>query len=322
MEILEIICTAEDDTFKRLDQMLVSKCPDLSRTAIKNLFEKGMITSDSVKLELKRTPPLNTIIKVTIPAPVPTEAIPENIPLDIIFEDEHLLIVNKVAGMVTHPAPGNYTGTLVNAVLFHCKDLQAIGDKIRPGIVHRLDKGTSGVMVVAKNKKCHEALVEIFSKHDIKRCYEAITLNPNIEKSGELRSYIDRSNRDRKKMANFDKKGKLAITNFKVLEYFKKFTHTELTLETGRTHQIRVHLSGILNAPILMDPTYGNPKNHLNLVNKEISNLIKEYPYPFLHAKLLGFTHPITKEELLFTSPPPKIFLDVLSLLQKEKLNR
>ncbi len=308
--------------FKRLDKLLVDRFPDLSRNVIKNLFEKNNIyveNNPNIKLELKKLPPLGTEIIILIPEPEPSEAQPENIPLEILFEDEHLVIINKPAGMVTHPAPGNYTGTLVNAVLHHCPDLLGVGDQKRPGIVHRLDKGTSGVMVVAKTPVCHAGLVNLFSTHDITREYEALIMGTKFLPSGTLESHIGRDPNNRLKMANNVRNAKKAITHYKVSNFYEKVTHAIMTLETGRTHQIRVHLSGLLKAPILCDETYGNPKQQLKRVPSGLASLLKDYPHPLLHARKLGFVHPITKEEVLFEKEPPEIFKKALNVLNQVK---
>ncbi len=322
---IEIIVSQEDfEEFKRLDVFLTKKINHLSRNFIQQLFKKNLIhfkkeTSLNQKLELKKLPKVNSIIQIQIPPPLPDKAIAEDIPLEVLFEDDHLIIINKSAGMVTHPAPGNWTGTLVNAVLHHCQDLQAIGDTKRPGIVHRLDKGTSGVMVVAKNKKCHEGLVLLFSTHDISRKYECLAMGVSQNKIGVLKSLIGRHPNNRIKMSSRPKSGRNAITHYHVLSFFDKLSHIELTLETGRTHQIRVHLSELLKSPILCDSLYGNPKQDLLRVPKELSVMINDYPHPFLHAKSLGFIHPITKEKLLFESPPPSLFTRCLNYLNQEE---
>lgn len=303
--------------FKRLDAYLSKMIPDLSRSLIKKLFENGSITSNN-KIELKKMPTLGTKINFIFPEAAPTDIPAQNIPLDILFEDEHLLIVNKPAGLVVHPAPGNPDGTLVNAVLFHCKDLKGIGCEKRPGIVHRLDKGTSGIMVVAKDQKTHEGLVNLFSTHDIDRKYQAICFGTKIPSEIKLESTIGRSPFNRLKMANNVKNAKEAITHLTVQEIFHRFTHVELKLETGRTHQIRVHLSDLLCSPILNDHTYGRIKEEQNLLPLKVKKLISTYEHPFLHAKLLGFIHPITKEKLLFEIEPPQIFREVLDLLREE----
>ena len=322
--IHEFIIGEEDrSNFKRLDQFLADKLEGQSRSVIKSLFQKEKIffSKDSPiqgRLELKKMPAENSIIIVEIPAPLPSEALAEDIPLEILFEDEHLVIINKPAGMVTHPAPGNYTGTLVNAVLHHCPDLKGIGDQKRPGIVHRLDKGTSGVMVVAKTQACHEGLVKLFSTHDIKRQYICLAMGTKMPVGGKLESTLGRHPQNRLKMAVNVRNGKDAITHYKVLEQFEKCTLLKMTLQTGRTHQIRVHLSSLLRTPIVMDPLYGQPKDHLHRLDDEVSSILKDYEHPLLHARLLGFVHPITKKELCFEKEPPEVFSKVLEALRKK----
>jgi len=313
---------SEDDLsqFKRLDQYLSHQLPDLSRSLIKKLFEDGHITSSS-KIELKKMPKAKTVINFKPPSFNETDLIPENIPLEILFEDDHLIIINKAAGMVVHPAPGNYTGTLVHAILYHCPSLEGIGNEKRPGIVHRLDKGTSGIMVVAKNQRTHEGLVKLFSTHDIKRKYEAIVLGTKIESKQKLESLIGRNPHNRLKMSSNVKNGKAAITNLMVLDIFRSFSHLELTLETGRTHQIRVHLSELLNSPIINDEMYGRAKEEMRAYPDQIKILLKDYSHPFLHARTLGFKHPITKEYIEFNQDPPEIFQNVLKALKDDAQN-
>ena len=315
---LSFIITEEDQkNFKRLDAYLAEKCSDISRTNIKKLFEQGKIESQ-FKLEIKKLPPVGTSITITIPAPAQTDLIPENIPLEILYEDEYLMIINKPAGLVVHPAPGNYTGTLVNAILYHCKDLKGIGHEMRPGIVHRLDKGTSGIMVVAKEQTTHTGLVELFSTHDIQRKYEAICLGTQMPDQDIAKSLIARNPGNRLKMTSKVSTGKEAITHLKVLEKFKYFSHIELTLETGRTHQIRVHMSELYNSPLLNDHTYGRIKEERRLYSTKIKHLLLGYEHPFLHAKILGFKHPKTKKDLYFESAPPEIFSKTLEQLRLE----
>lgn len=320
---VKLTITEEDRTaYKRFDQYLADKGGGHSRTFLKNLFlqDQIVVSEDSPvqpKLELKRMPPSGTVVEILVPPPLPTVAEPENIPLEILYEDEHLVFINKPAGMVTHPAPGNYTGTLVNAVLYHCKDIKGIGNEKRPGIVHRLDKGTSGVMVVAKTQACHEGLVLLFSTHDIERKYEALVLKGRCQTYGTLESMIGRDPHNRLKMKSSASRGKKAITHYKVLEIYDRHIHMEFTLETGRTHQIRVHTSELLKMPIICDSTYGSPNEHLMKLGVPFKELIGDYPYPFLHAKVLGLIHPITGEKLRFEVPPPKLFQDVLELSRK-----
>jgi 23S rRNA pseudouridine1911/1915/1917 synthase len=300
------ITAADREACKRLDVFLAGKLP-FSRSTIKRMFEDEDIAGD-VPLSLNKMPPAGTVIEVEVPPPVPSDLVPEAIPLEILFEDAHLLVVNKPAGLVVHPAPGHYIGTLVNAVLHHCPDLKGIGAEKRPGIVHRLDMGTSGVMVVAKDQPTHEGLVSLFSVHDIERKYEALVGGKPAVHSGTISSTIGRHPTHRQKMAANVKNGKRAITHYKTLKQFDGATHVELRLETGRTHQIRVHLSQLLHTPILCDPVYGGSDSHLKRVPEALRAALVAYPYQLLHAKELGFVHPITRERLHFTSPPPEIF--------------
>lgn len=258
-------------------------------------------------------------ITIQVPPPIPLEAEPENIPLEILYEDEDIIFVNKAAGMVTHPAPGNYSGTLVNAILHHCPDLMGIGGVKRPGIVHRLDKGTSGVMVIAKSQKAMENLIMKFKTHDLERKYEALAVGKAEKQSGMLKSLIGRSSQNRLKMTSQVTKGKEAITHFKVLNQFENLIHYECKLETGRTHQIRVHLTELLRTPLLMDPVYGNPKQHLTRVNPSMQVHLRDYPHPLLHAKSLKIKHPLSNEELYFQAEPPEVFRTMLSLMDDGK---
>ncbi len=320
------VVVTEDDTrkYKRLDQFLSDKVPGVSRSFIKKLFQAGQIDwnddydNQREKLELKKIPRVGAILDVFIPPPVDMDASPENIPLTILYEDEYLIIIDKPAGLVTHPAPGHATGTLVNAILYHCKDLSGIGDTKRPGIVHRLDMGTSGVMVVAKRQESHEKLVVMFANHDIIRKYETIVIGHKVDQSGTIKSTIGRDPANRLKMAANVPNGRDAITHYKVIEYYKSLSHLELQLETGRTHQIRVHLSSLIHRPILCDPVYANKESQLNQLGKKYKELLHSYDYQLLHAKALGFIHPITGKELMFSTNPPEIFSKVLELARSE----
>lgn len=310
---LEITVTPQDrEDWKRLDQFLAAKLTQFSRSTIKRLFEDEQISSESASLSLNKMPAAGTVIAIEVPPPIPSELIPENIPLEILFEDQHLIILNKPAGLVVHPAPGHYTGTLVNAILHHCPDLKGIGAEKRPGIVHRLDMGTSGVMVVAKDQKTHEGLVGLFSVHDIDRKYEALVWGCPKDLNGTITTTLGRHPTNRLKMAPNVKNGKKAVTHYTLLKKYDQFSHVEFKLETGRTHQIRVHASAILHTPILCDPLYGSGDSGLKKFPSEIGRVLSEYPYQLLHAKELGFIHPITGAKLFFAAPPPKIFLDTL----------
>ncbi len=313
---VEITVTLEDrEQFKRLDVYLAAKLSQFSRSTIKRLFESEDISSETVSLSLNKMPAAGTVIEIEVPPPIPSDLVAENIPLDILFEDAHLIIINKPAGLVVHPAPGHYTGTLVNAILYHCPDLKGIGAEKRPGIVHRLDMGTSGVMVVAKDQATHEGLALLFSTHDIDRKYEALVLgNPNGS-SGLLNSTIGRHPTNRLKMMANVPVGKKAITHFKVIKRYESCTHVELKLETGRTHQIRVHMSQLVKCPIICDTLYGYGPTGMNKLSPEIRTILGDYPYQLLHAKELGFVHPITKEKLHFSAPPPEIFQAVIRAL-------
>lgn len=301
--------------FRRLDHFLAHKIEHLSRTFLVQLFKKDLIGVDEdeplppKKLELKSMPPAGTVLRIFIPPPPPADTRAEDLPLDILYQDEDLLFVHKAAGMVTHPAPGHPGGTLANAVLYHCPGLEGK----RPGIVHRLDKGTSGVMVVAKTRRCHEALSLLFSRHELERVYRALVTGVKMPPRGSLAGNIGRDPRRRTRMAvRTDGKGRRAVTHYKVLEYFKRVSHLELTLETGRTHQIRVHLSALLKAPVLCDPVYGGPSP-----GGSLGKILKEYPHPLLHAQRLALVHPFSKKKLAFEVPPPAIFQRALEELRR-----
>ena len=313
------ITVSEDDSgeFKRLDIFLSKALSQYSRTTIKRLFDEGCFESET-KLEIKKMPPAGTVIHFTEPQVKDVGIIAQDIPLDIIFEDDHLIVINKQAGLVIHPAPGNYEGTLVNAILYHCPDLKGIGHEKRPGIVHRLDKGTTGVMVIAKSQAAHEGLVKLFSTHNIDRKYQALAYGNKVEAQRTVETLIARNPGNRLKMTSKVENGKKAITHVKVLNYYKNFSHLEMTLETGRTHQIRVHLSEQLNGPILNDKMYGQSKQESLFLPDKVKTLIKDYEHPFLHAKTLGFVHPITKEKLNFTVAPPKLYQDILDIFENQ----
>jgi len=279
----------EADQGKRLDRYIVERLSGLSRSFVQKLASEGGILVNGEPAKNHHKINAGEVVDISIPEPVASTIKAEKIPLDIVYEDRDLLVVNKPAGMVVHPAPGNYSGTLVNALLAHCKDLSGVGGVLKPGIVHRIDKGTSGLLVVAKNDSSHKALAGQFKAKTIKRVYWAVVKGVVRFDNGIVELPIGRSARDRKKMAVKSEDGRDAVTRYKVLERFKDSTLLELTLGTGRTHQIRVHMSHI-GHPVLGDEEYGS--------RSRIGR-------PALHAKTVGFTHPGTKKYLEFTSELP-----------------
>ena len=290
----------------RLDRWLAEQCPDLSRSQLQNLIEAGSVTCNGSPLNKKDKLKAGQTILLTLPDPQPIEAQPQNIPLDIVYEDDSLLVVNKPKGMVVHPAPGNPDGTMVNALLWHCAGrLSGIGGAIRPGIVHRIDKDTSGLLVVAKTDAAHQALTEQMSVHSIHRVYHAVVYGNLKEDTGFVEAPIGRDPKDRKKMAVTQQNSKYAYTGWQVLERCGNFTYIACKLKTGRTHQIRVHMASI-GHPLAGDAVYG-PKNCIRSLNGQC-----------LHAKALGFVHPATGEWMQFDSSLPDWFQDYLSRLRKE----
>ena len=290
----------------RLDRWLAKQCPDLSRSQLQNLIEAGSVTCNGSPLNKKDKLKAGQTILLTLPDPQPIEAQPQNIPLDIVYEDDSLLVVNKPKGMVVHPAPGNPDGTMVNALLWHCAGrLSGIGGAIRPGIVHRIDKDTSGLLVVAKTDAAHQALTEQMSVHSIHRVYHAVVYGNLKEDTGFVEAPIGRDPKDRKKMAVTQQNSKYAYTGWQVLTRYQGFTHIQCKLKTGRTHQIRVHMASI-GHPLAGDAVYG-PKNCIRSLNGQC-----------LHAKELGFVHPATGEWMQFDSSLPDWFQDYLSRLRKE----
>ena len=313
-DFIEIEITAEDARqFKRLDHLLTQRIHSLSRSGLKKLYHQGLIVPiQKIALEFNKMPPPGTLIHIFLPPPPPEEIEPENIPLDIIHEDEHLLFINKPAGMVVHPAPGNPTGTLVNALLHHCPSIRDVGESARPGIVHRIDKGTTGILVVAKEQPCYESLKELFKNHNIERKYQTLVHGNPIPAQGKLLCTIGRNPHNRLKMKANIKGGKEAVSQYSVVESFQHFAHLELSLQTGRTHQIRVQLSHILKNPVLGDTLYGGRNRSYPSILKELLS-----PYPMLHARQLGFLHPITKQYVFFEKEPHQTFLQVLQYLKK-----
>ena len=289
----------------RVDKLLSERFPDLSRANIQRLIEQGKITLNGGKLRPAYKGKIGDIIQIEDEEPKEIELKPENIPLDVLYEDNDIIVINKAKGMVVHPGNGNPDGTLVNAILAKCKDsLSGIGGEIRPGIVHRLDKDTSGVIIVAKNDKAHMELSRQIQAREVKKIYWALVRGIIKENEATINMPIGRSTKDRKKMA-VRKDGKEAITHFKVLKRWGAYTLLEIHIETGRTHQIRVHLSQI-GYPVVGDAVYSNGKNPFGVEGQ------------MLHAKSIEFMHPTKKEKLKIEAPLPEYFVEVLNKLDVE----
>ncbi len=285
---------------ERADKIISAVLADYSRSFVQNLFADELVVCKSKTVGKSFKPKLGDVLEFTVPEPKMLSLESEDIPLEIMYEDNDLLVVNKPRGMVVHPAPGNYSGTLVNALLYHCAgNLSGINGVIRPGIVHRIDKDTSGLLLVAKTDAAHISLSEQIKEHSLAREYRAVIHGHLKEPEGVVDAPIGRSPNDRKKMCVTDKNSKHAVTHYTVLEEYKDFSFLKLRLETGRTHQIRVHMS-YLGHPVAGDPVYG-PKNGVTSLGGQC-----------LHAGLLGFVHPSSKEFIRVESPLPEYFTDFI----------
>lgn len=304
--MLEIKKYTECVSGSRLDKFLVSQNENLSRSHIQKLIDEGMAKVDGISRKANYKLKGTETIELTIPAPEEIKIEAEKIPLDILYEDKDIIVINKARGMVVHPASGVNSGTLVNALLYHCHDLSGINGKIRPGIVHRLDKDTSGVMVCAKNDTAHINLAEQIRTKAARRKYIAV-VNGNIkEEAGIIKGDIGRHPTDRQKMAIVRENGKPAVTHFKVLERYGKYTLIECELETGRTHQIRVHMASIGHS-LLNDPKYGAKKASPFTIKGQA-----------LHSKELTLTHPLTGEKMIFTAPIPMDMQKIINTLREK----
>ncbi|MBR4944601.1 MAG: RluA family pseudouridine synthase [Peptococcaceae bacterium] len=301
MDIFELQITAEENG-TRLDSFLADELEEISRSYIQKLIADQMILVNQKAVKANYKVKTNDQLLVQIPEAAPVDIQPEPMDLDIVYEDSDLLIVNKPVGLVVHPAHGHYSGTLVNGLLAHCNDLSGINGKMRPGIVHRIDKDTSGLLMIAKNDLAHQHLAAQLKDHSIRRAYYALVQGVISEPAGLVDAPIGRHEVDRKKMAVTFKNSKEARTHYYVKERFARNTFIECRLETGRTHQIRVHMS-YLGHPLVGDPLYGTRKNNL------------DFPGQALHAYALGFVHPRTGEELYFEAPMPEHFQSVLKTL-------
>ena len=285
---------------ERIDKYLSEQLEDMTRSHIQKLIKENMVRVNGMAVKSNFKLSASDQIEVEIPELKEPDILPENIPLDILYEDQDILVVNKPKGMVVHPAPGHYTGTLVNAIMYHCKDnLSGINGVMRPGIVHRIDMDTTGSLLICKNDRAHQALAEQLKEHSITRKYHAIVHGRLKEDEGTIDKPIGRHPIDRKKMSVHCTNGREAITHYRVLKRFQQFTYIECQLETGRTHQIRVHMSSI-GHPILGDQVYGPAKCPYKLQGQT------------LHAKVLGITHPTTGEYMEFDAPLPDYFQGLL----------
>lgn len=289
---------------ERLDKYLSIIYPDLSRSFFQKLIKDQQILVNQEPKKANYKIAMDDMVTIHIPDAIETTIVPEDIPLDILFEDEDVLVVNKPKGMVVHPSAGHYTGTLVNAIMYHCKDsLSGINGEIRPGIVHRIDMDTTGSLIVCKNDESHIFIAEQIKEHSCNRIYEGIVMGNVRDDEGTIDAPIGRHPVERKKMAINEKNGKPAITHYKVLERFGNYTYMQFKLETGRTHQIRVHMASI-GHPLLGDTLYAHNCPYKHLCGQT------------LHAKTIGFIHPKTKQYMEFTAPLPEYFEELLKKMR------
>mgnify|MGYP000302193280 CR=1 FL=1 len=289
---LQRLTVSPEDAGVRIDKYLAEQLPDITRSYLQKLLKDGSVQMNGKPVKASTKIAAGALIALTIPEPEEPEILPEDIPLDILYEDSDVILINKPKDMVVHPAAGHYTGTLVNALMYHCKgDLSGINGVLRPGIVHRIDKDTTGVLIVCKNDRAHNALAEQLKEHSITRKYRAIVCGNLKEDEGTVDAPLGRHPQDRKKMAIVRSGGKRAVTHYRVLERFGNYTYIECRLETGRTHQIRVHMKSI-GHPLIGDFLY-NPD--FTKINRQA-----------LHSYRLRFTHPVTKKPLVFTAPLPE----------------
>ncbi len=299
----ELLFIEKEDEGKRIDAF-ISEATELSRANVQRLLSSGDIFVNGKTVNKSYKTSNGDEISLHIPEPEITDILPENIPLDILYEDNELIVINKPQGMVVHPAPGHISGTVVNALMYHCKDgLSGINGELRPGIVHRIDKDTSGVIVAAKTDRAHISLSEQLAAHSMTRLYNAIVYNGFSEPEGTVSTLIGRAKNDRKKMAVLLHGGREAVTHYRVLEALGKYTLVELKLETGRTHQIRVHMAHI-GHPLVGDTVYGSGRQTFSLNGQ------------CLHARVLGFIHPVSGEYMEFSSPLPDYFETLLKRLR------
>jgi 23S rRNA pseudouridine1911/1915/1917 synthase len=300
----------------RLDQFLCGEMDGESRSNIQRLIENGHVLVDGREVRPSMKLKGGELIEVVIPEPQPAIPLAEAIPLEVLYEDSDLIVINKGAGMVVHPGAGTAGGTLVNALLAHCTDLSGIGGELRPGIVHRLDKGTSGALVAAKNDRAHQSLSAQFSVHSVKRIYQALIYGSPQGETGKIEGIIGRHPTDRLRLSGKARNGKHAVTRWKVKERYGRISLVELRLETGRTHQIRVHLTEA-GFPLLGDPLYADGGRINNIPDTQLRGMINRLGRQALHARCLGFIHPSSGEYLEFTVEPPQDMQELLDYLRK-----
>lgn len=310
----ETITVSEERQGERLDAFLASSLAELTRSAVQRLIEHGMVRVDGKEVKSSHKLSNGEEVTISIPPPEPSTATPEDMSLVILFEDADIIVVNKPAGLTVHPGAGISSGTLVNGLLGHCSDLSGIGGEIRPGIVHRIDKDTTGILVVAKNDAAHQGLSAQFSQHTVKRVYYALVFGSPKTDKGRIEGEIGRHPVDRKKMSGNAKHGRHAVTHWKVLARYNGVTLLKLRLETGRTHQIRVHLSEAKH-PLLGDSVYGGDARLGNIKDVKLRSLIKELGRQALHAKTLGFIHPASGEYVEFDSDLPEDMQRIIDYL-------
>lgn len=291
---------------ERIDKCIFGMMDGVSRSSIQRLIKNDGISVNDLSVKASYRAKADDAVRFALPPSEELDIPAQDIPLDILYEDKDLLIVNKPKGMVVHPAPGHYEGTLVNAVMYHCKgDLSGINGVLRPGIVHRIDKDTTGSLIICKNDKAHNAIAELLKTHDITRKYRAVVFGSLEQDEGTISAPIGRHPKDRKKMAVNEKNGKRAVTHYRVLERFNGYTYVECSLETGRTHQIRVHMAHI-GHPLLGDELYSNGRKPPVKLEGQA-----------LHAMTIGFVHPSTGEYMEFEAPLPQYFEELLTYLTK-----
>jgi 23S rRNA pseudouridine1911/1915/1917 synthase len=317
VEMTEKIKVTEQDAGQRLDAFLAAVVEGLTRSAVQRLIEQEQVLLDGKLPKPSHKVSAGEEIALTVPPPQPAAAVAEALPLEILYEDSDVIVVNKAAGMTVHPGAGVNSGTLVNALLSHCEDLSGVGGEVRPGIVHRIDKDTTGILVAAKNDAAHEGLARQFRVHSVKRVYLALAFGSPRTDKGRIEGLIGRHPVDRKRMSGKARHGRQAVTHWKVVARYPEVTLLKLKLETGRTHQIRVHLSES-GHPLLGDATYGGDARLGNLKDQKLKSLIKGLGRQALHAMTLGFIHPRNGSYLEFTAALPEDMQRIIDYLDSD----